>query len=67
MATETVKIIAGIGEPLVGRLLSYEALGMHMDEVPLERNPDCPMCGDQPKIFDLSHHAEGLGVACVYR
>jgi adenylyltransferase/sulfurtransferase len=44
-ATETVKYIAGIGEPLVGRLLLVDALGMQFRTVKLRRNPRCPACG----------------------
>jgi bacteriocin biosynthesis cyclodehydratase domain-containing protein len=59
-ATETVKILLGIGEPLVGRLLTYDALGMRFREVKLRRDPNCPLCGTSPTIKDLSiHHASG--------
>src|SRR5215469_13944416 len=44
-ALETIKLILGIGEPLVGRLLLYDALGMRFRELKLRKNPDCPMCG----------------------
>jgi sulfur-carrier protein adenylyltransferase/sulfurtransferase len=44
-ATETAKLILGIGEPLVGRLLTYDALGMEFRELRLSRDPECPMCG----------------------
>ena len=49
-ATETVKLILGIGEPLVGRLLLYDALGMRFRELKLRKNPECPMCGEHPTI-----------------
>ena len=49
-ATETVKLILGIGEPLVGRLLLYDALAMRFRELKLRRNPECPVCGDHPTI-----------------
>src|SRR5207302_1775949 len=45
-ATETVKLILGIGEPLVGRLLLYDALAMRFRELKLRRNTECPVCGD---------------------
>ncbi|MGH2613755.1 MAG: molybdopterin-synthase adenylyltransferase MoeB [Thermomicrobiales bacterium] len=44
-ATETAKLILGIGEPLVGRLLTYDALDMEFRELHLSRDPECPMCG----------------------
>jgi molybdopterin/thiamine biosynthesis adenylyltransferase/rhodanese-related sulfurtransferase len=44
-ATETTKLILGIGEPLVGRLLTYDALEMEFRELRLSRDPECPMCG----------------------
>ena len=62
-ATETVKILLGIGDPLVGRLLTYDALGMRFREVKLRRDPNCPLCGTSPTIKDLSIHAEG-GAGC---
>ena len=47
-ATETVKLILGIGQPLVGRLMLYDALGMKFRELKLRKNPECPVCGDHP-------------------
>jgi sulfur-carrier protein adenylyltransferase/sulfurtransferase len=63
-ATETVKLLLGIGEPLIGRLLTYDALGMRFREVKLRRDPKCPLCGSAPTITDLSIHREG-GAACA--
>ncbi len=60
-ATETVKLLLGKGEPLIGRLLTYDALGMRFREVRLRRDPKCPLCGDAPVIRDLSIHAAGNG------
>jgi sulfur-carrier protein adenylyltransferase/sulfurtransferase len=52
-ATETAKLILGIGEPLVGRLLTYDALEMEFRELRLSRDPGCPMCGpDAPSTLD---------------
>jgi hypothetical protein len=62
-ATEAVKVLLGIGEPLIGRLLTYDALGMRFREVKLRRDPGCPLCGTAPTIKDLSIHREGRG-AC---
>lgn len=63
-ATEAVKVLLGIGEPLIGRLLTYDALGMRFREVKLRRDPDCPLCGTSPTIKDLSIHREGAAGAC---
>src|SRR2546430_1753908 len=49
-ATEAVKLILGTGEPLIGRLLLYDALQMSFREFKVRRNPKCPVCGDQPTI-----------------
>ena len=49
-ATEAIKLIIGQGEPLIGRLLLYNALKMEFREVKLRRSPDCPVCGDRPTI-----------------
>jgi adenylyltransferase/sulfurtransferase len=52
-ATEVVKAILGIGEPLKGRLLLWNALEMSFRTVKVPRNKECPMCGDKPTIKDL--------------
>jgi len=49
-ASETLKLILGIGAPLVGRLLLIDALDARMREVKVLRDPDCPVCGDRPTI-----------------
>jgi sulfur-carrier protein adenylyltransferase/sulfurtransferase len=61
-ATETVKLILGIGEPLVGRLLLYDALAMRFRELKLRRNPECPVCGDRPTIRELIDYQEFCGI-----
>ncbi|HTS48606.1 MAG TPA: molybdopterin-synthase adenylyltransferase MoeB [Bryobacteraceae bacterium] len=61
-ATETVKLILGAGEPLVGRLLLYDALGMRFRELKLRRNPECPVCGDHPSIRELIDYQEFCGI-----
>jgi hypothetical protein len=58
-ATEAVKVLLGIGDPLIGRLLTYDALGMRFREVKLRRDPNCPLCGTAPSITDLSIHRTG--------
>jgi molybdopterin/thiamine biosynthesis adenylyltransferase len=47
-ATEVIKLVTGAGEPLVGRLLLYEALGATFTELKVRRDPDCPICGKDP-------------------
>src|SRR5690348_4939736 len=61
-ATETVKLILGIGEPLVGRLLLYDALGMKFRELKLRKNPECPMCGEHRTITRLIDYHQFCGV-----
>src|ERR1700677_4574032 len=61
-ATETVKLILGIGEPLVGRLLLYDALGMRFRELKLRKNPECPICGDHRTITKLIDYHQFCGV-----
>lgn len=57
-ATEVIKLIIGLGEPLIGRMLSYDALQMRTREFQLLRDPDCPACGARRSIRDLSAHRE---------
>ncbi len=64
-ATEAVKLVLGIGEPLIGRLLTYDALGMRFREVKLRRDPKCPLCGTSPTIKDLSIHRGGSDACAV--
>ena len=61
-ATEAVKLIMGIGEPLVGRLLLYDALQMRFRELKLRRDPECPVCGDHPTIRELIDYHQFCGV-----
>ena len=61
-ATETVKLILGIGQPLVGRLILYDALGMKFRELKLRKNPGCPVCGDHPTITQLIDYHQFCGV-----
>jgi len=55
---ETLKLVLGIGEPLVGRLLLYDALAGSFDEVSVRRDPDCPVCGDAPTITEYVDYVE---------
>lgn len=52
-ATETVKLLLGIGKSLAGRLMIIDALDMEFRTVKLRRNPDCPLCGDNPTVKEL--------------
>ncbi len=61
-ATEAVKLILGIGEPLVGRLLRYDALEMRFREYKVRRDRDCPVCGDHPTITALIDYQEFCGI-----
>jgi molybdopterin/thiamine biosynthesis adenylyltransferase/rhodanese-related sulfurtransferase/molybdopterin converting factor small subunit len=61
-ATETVKLILGIGESLVGRLMLYDALAMKFRELKLRRNPECPVCGDHPTIRELIDYQQFCGI-----
>jgi sulfur-carrier protein adenylyltransferase/sulfurtransferase len=61
-ATEALKLIAGIGEPLVGRFLIYDALRMRFRELKLKKDPDCPVCGTHPTVTKLIDYEEFCGV-----
>jgi adenylyltransferase/sulfurtransferase len=61
-ATEAIKLILGQGEPLIGRLLLYDALDMTFDEVRLRKNPDCPVCGTDPTLTELIDYEQFCGV-----
>ena len=61
-ATETVKLILGIGEPLIGRLLLYDALGMSFREMKLRKDPNCPVCGENPTVTELIDYQDFCGI-----
>jgi sulfur-carrier protein adenylyltransferase/sulfurtransferase len=61
-ATETVKLILGIGEPLIGRLLLYDALSMRFREMKLRKDPGCPVCGENPTVTELIDYQEFCGI-----
>lgn len=61
-ATETVKLILGVGQPLVGRLLLYDALGMRFRELKIRRDAECPVCGERPTIRELIDYHQFCGV-----
>jgi adenylyltransferase/sulfurtransferase len=55
-ATETIKILTGIGESLAGKLLLFDALRMRFRQITLPRDPACPVCGEAPSIRELREH-----------
>src|SRR6202046_5452297 len=61
-AAETLKLIIGKGDSLIGRLLLFDALAMRFRELKLRKNPDCPMCGAHPTITKLIDYAEFCGM-----
>jgi len=61
-ATEVIKLILGQGEPLIGRLLLIDALGMKFRELKLRKNPDCPACGTHPTVTKLIDYNEFCGI-----
>jgi molybdopterin/thiamine biosynthesis adenylyltransferase/rhodanese-related sulfurtransferase len=61
-ATEVVKLIIGQGEPLIGRLLLYDALEMSFTTLKLRKNPDCVICSDRPTITQLIDYDQFCGV-----
>lgn len=61
-ATEVIKLILGIGEPLIGKLLLYDALDMSMQVIHLRKNPRCKVCGESPEITRLIDYEAFCGV-----
>jgi len=61
-ATEAIKLILGVGESLVGRLLLYDALDMSFNEVKLRKNPNCPVCGENPTVTELIDYEQFCGM-----
>lgn len=57
-ATEVIKLLLDIGEPLIGKMLIYDALNMSFEELQLRKNPDCPVCGNNPTIKELRLESE---------
>jgi sulfur-carrier protein adenylyltransferase/sulfurtransferase len=55
---EALKLALGIGEPLVGRLLRFDALEGTFTEIKLRRDPECPVCGENPSITDYIDYVE---------
>jgi molybdopterin/thiamine biosynthesis adenylyltransferase/rhodanese-related sulfurtransferase len=61
-AVETIKLILGAGDPLIGRLLLFDALGMKFRELKLKKNPECPLCGTNRTITKLIDYEEFCGI-----
>jgi adenylyltransferase/sulfurtransferase len=61
-ATEAIKLITGIGEPLIGRFLIYDALRMRFRELKLKKDPDCPVCGTHPTVTKLIDYDQFCGI-----
>jgi adenylyltransferase/sulfurtransferase len=61
-ATEAIKLLLGIGQPLIGRLLLYNALDMSFEYVKLRKNPNCKVCGPNPEVTDLIDYEAFCGV-----
>jgi sulfur-carrier protein adenylyltransferase/sulfurtransferase len=61
-ATEAIKLILGVGEPLIGRFLIYDALRMRFRELKLKKDPDCPVCGTHPTVTKLIDYEQFCGV-----
>jgi sulfur-carrier protein adenylyltransferase/sulfurtransferase len=61
-ATEATKLILGIGEPLIGRFLIYDALKMRFRELKLRKDPDCPVCGTHPTVTQLIDYEQFCGI-----
>src|SRR6201996_5432723 len=61
-ATEVIKLILGKGNPLIGRLLLVDALGMRFRELKLRKNPECPVCGENPTVTKLIDYEQFCGI-----
>ena len=61
-ATEAIKLIIGVGEPLVNRFMIYDALRMRFRELKLRRDPECPVCGDNPTVTELIDYDQFCGI-----
>lgn len=61
-ATEVIKLILGVGEPLIGRLVLVDALAMRFREMHIRKNPECPVCGAHPTVTELIDYNQFCGV-----
>jgi adenylyltransferase/sulfurtransferase len=60
--TEAIKVLTGVGEPLVGRLMVYDALEMSYRTINVRKDPDCPVCGENPTVTELIDYEAFCGV-----
>jgi adenylyltransferase/sulfurtransferase len=60
-AVEAIKLILGIGEPLIGRLLMIDTLDMSFRTLKVRRSPQCPVCGDEPTVTQLIDYEQFCG------
>jgi adenylyltransferase/sulfurtransferase len=61
-ATEAIKLLTGVGEPLVGRFLLYDALKMRFRELKVPKDPECPVCGKNPTVTKLIDYEQFCGI-----
>jgi adenylyltransferase/sulfurtransferase len=61
-AIEAIKLLIGIGEPLIGRLVHFDALKLKFREFKLRRDPKCPVCGDNPTVKELIDYEQFCGI-----
>jgi molybdopterin/thiamine biosynthesis adenylyltransferase/rhodanese-related sulfurtransferase len=61
-AVETIKLILGVGNPLIGRLLHFDTLAMEIKQLRLRKDPECPVCGDRPTVTKLIDYEEFCGL-----
>ena len=61
-ATEALKLIIGAGEPLINRFMIYDALRMHFRELKLKKDPECPVCGENPTVTELLDYEQFCGI-----
>jgi sulfur-carrier protein adenylyltransferase/sulfurtransferase len=61
-ATESIKLLTGVGQPLIGRFLIYDALNMKFRELKLRKDPDCPVCGTHPTVTKLIDYDQFCGI-----
>ena len=61
-ATDAIKLTTGIGEPLIGRFLIYDALKMRFRELKVPKDPDCPVCGPNPTVTKLIDYEQFCGI-----
>jgi adenylyltransferase/sulfurtransferase len=62
-AMETIKLVAGLGDPLIGRFLIFDALRMRFREMKLQKDPECPVCGTHPTVTRLIDYQQFCGIS----